>query len=151
MRPAIAALLAVLAISEPASSQLSVVQGPVEAVVERVTDGDTIDVKAMAWPDEATWRTIRIRGIDTPEIRGKCQYERDLAQLAKRFLETMISANNNRVALTVVGCNSAEGGGFGRCLSYVDVAGLSVTNTLIAKGLARENHGQPRSGWCPAN
>lgn len=151
MHPTIAALLALLATAAPASGQLSVVQGPVEAVVERVTDGDTIDVKVMAWPDQAVWETIRIRGIDTPELRGKCQYEKDLAQLAKRFLETMIGANNNRVALTVVGCNSAEGGGFGRCLSYVKVAGLSVTDTLIAKGLARENHGQPRSGWCSAN
>lgn len=148
MRPVVVGLLGLAFSATLAHGQLSVIQGPVEADVVRVVDGDTIDVKVMAWPDQAVWESIRIRGLDTPEIRGKCQAEKDLAQAAKKYLASMIEAQAGRVRLSVVGCNAAEGGGFGRCLANVSAGSVSVAEDMIERGLARENHGQDRGPWC---
>ena len=42
----------------------------VNATVLRIIDGDTIHVRATIWPRQ-TWNgNIRLRGIDTPELRG---------------------------------------------------------------------------------
>jgi len=49
-------------------------------------DGDTITVNINdVHPLLGDNINIRVRGIDTPEIRGKCQYEKDLAYEAKYF------------------------------------------------------------------
>ena len=144
------AMAAALLCAGTAQAQLGVVQGPVESFVEKVTDADTLDVKAMPWPNQAEWRTIRIRGIDAPELRGRCQYEKDLAQAAKKFVQDLVDKNGGMVRLTVVGCDERNGGGFGRCLSYVHAGSVNITDALIERGLARENHGQARGPWCPA-
>lgn len=137
-------------IHSTAAAQLSVVQGPVEADVRSVTDGDTLKLTVYSWTDELRLIDLRIRGIDTPELRGRCQYEKDLAQAAKNFVTELVLTTNSRVKLTVIGCNAAEGAGFGRCLGNVFVGGTSVAESLVAAGLARPNFGEPRLPWCPA-
>jgi endonuclease YncB( thermonuclease family) len=127
-----------------------VIQGPVEADVISVTDGDTMKIAAMPWPDVVTVRDLRIRGIDTPELRGKCQHEKELAAAAKSFVVDLVNKNKKRVKLTVIGCNAAEGGGFSRCLANVTVGAVPIAGALIEKGLARTNSGEPRSSWCQA-
>jgi endonuclease YncB( thermonuclease family) len=47
------------------------------ATVKRVVDGDTIDVRAELWPQFFIETRIRLAGIDTPELHGKCPEERD--------------------------------------------------------------------------
>lgn len=135
--------------SGPAVTPLSVIQGPVEADVVKVTDADTLKIAAYIWPDAVTIKDIRIRGVDSPELNGKCEYEKKLALAAKSFVEDLINKNKKRVKLTVVGCNSTEGGGFGRCLSDVHVGPLPIAGALIEKGLARSNFGEKRQPWCP--
>ena len=135
--------------SEIAVTPLSVIQGPVEAEVLKVTDGDTLRVAAFPWPDAVTVKDIRIRGIDTPELRGKCQYEKDMAAAAKSFVTEMVNKNKKRIKLSVIGCNAAEGGGFSRCLADVGVGPVPIAGALIEKGLARTNMGEARKPWCP--
>lgn len=129
--------------------QLSVVPGPVEADVTKVTDGDTMNVVAYPFPDEATWRTIRVRGIDTPENRSRCKREKDLAAAAKAHVEQLVNGQNGRVKLRTIGCNAAEGAGFGRCLSDVQIGNVDLATEMIAKGFARPNFGEARLPWCP--
>lgn len=152
MRCAIlAAILLVMSLvmSQNASAgALSVVQGPYEAQVDSVTDGDTLALTVYKWPGETEEESVRIRGLDTPEIRGKCQAEKDLAQAAKQYLTKLIEAHNNRVRLTVIGCNQSKGGGFGRCLAHVYVGSSLVSDELIRVGLARPNEGEKRGPWC---
>lgn len=133
----------------PAVTPLSVIQGPVEADVISVTDGDTMKIAALPWPDVVTVRDVRIRGIDTAETRGKCQYEKDMAAAAKSFVVDLVNKNKKRVKLTVIGCNAAEGAGFGRCLANVTVGSVPIAGALIEKGLARTNSGEARQPWCP--
>ena len=53
------------------------------AQVISVYDGDTCKVKAMVWPG-FTWKgNIRVEGVDTPELKGKCDQERILAIMAR--------------------------------------------------------------------
>jgi micrococcal nuclease len=136
--------------SGTAVTPLSVIQGPVEADVISVTDGDSIKIAAFPWPDEATIRDVRIRGIDTPEVRGRCQYEKDLAAAAKSFVTDLVNKNKKRVKLLVIGCNSTQGGQFGRCLADVHVGSVPIAGALIEKGLARTNMGEERKPWCPS-
>lgn len=148
MRSAVLAAILLVMSQDASAGALSVVQGPYEAHVDSVTDGDTIKVTVFKWPGETEEEVVRIRGLDTPEIRGKCQAEKDLAQAAKQYLTQLIEAQNKRVRLTVIGCNQSEGGGFGRCLAHVYVGTSLVSDELIRVGLARPNEGEERSSWC---
>lgn len=49
-------------------------------------DGDTCYAILKNVPSELKFVRIRIRGIDTPEIKGKCEAERALAQKAKSYI-----------------------------------------------------------------
>jgi micrococcal nuclease len=55
------------------------VAGPVRADVVRVLDGDTIEISAQVWLGLRLTSHVRIRGIDTPEIRGECASEKLMA------------------------------------------------------------------------
>lgn len=58
------------------------------AIVSEVTsiyDGDTFRVNISGWPEIIGERIpIRVNGIDTPELRGKCEEEIVLARKAKK-------------------------------------------------------------------
>ena len=52
-----------------------------------VYDGDTFRVNIDSLPPIVGKNiAIRVNGVDTPEIRGKCQYEKDLALEARDFV-----------------------------------------------------------------
>ena len=56
--------------------------GPVAAELVRVVDGDTLAVKAHIWLGQTIETKVRIRGIDTPETKGKCAREVSMAAAA---------------------------------------------------------------------
>lgn len=54
-------------------------------------DGDTVLVRARIWIRQTVDVSVRIAGIDTPEImRPSCTAERDAADKAKRTVEALI-------------------------------------------------------------
>ena len=54
--------------------------------VKSIYDGDTFRANIESFPAViGEHMSIRINGIDTPELRGKCDKENQLARLAKRF------------------------------------------------------------------
>ncbi len=57
--------------------------GPIAADVVRVYDGDTLTVDAHPWPHITVRTSVRVDGIDAPEIRGKCDSEKALAREAR--------------------------------------------------------------------
>ncbi len=132
----------------PQPPALSVVQGPVEADVVRILDGDTVAFYAMPWPEIIVRGTLRMDGIDTPEKNGKCPDEKKKAAEATSFLTSKISAVKGRVKLHVVGLVGEDGGGFGRYRGDVRINNESLSALLIERGLARENHGEKRLPWC---
>ena len=83
---AFAGLLLVLAAATqqgqmPAPQRLAAeaLAGPVAATVERVVDGDTIEVKAAIWLGQTLIIRVRIDGVDAPELEARCAEERKLA------------------------------------------------------------------------
>ncbi len=58
--------------------------GPIPAEVIKIVDGDTIKVRATIWVDQTVEVSVRLRGIDAPELfRPKCPAEKILARSAK--------------------------------------------------------------------
>ncbi len=64
--------------------------GPVSAKVIRVYDGDTFTVEAYPWPGLEAKASVRVNGVDTPEIRGKCESEKQKAIEARDFVKGLI-------------------------------------------------------------
>ena len=81
-------------------------------------------------------------GVDTPEIRGECQAEKDLALRARDFVRAMVGP---RVQLTDV----RPGKYAGRVTADVWVDGQNLADLLIAENLGRPYHGGQRRAWCP--
>ncbi len=50
-------------------------------------DGDTLFITMPGLPPELARMSVRVDGVDTPEIRGKCEAEKELAQRAKARVE----------------------------------------------------------------
>jgi micrococcal nuclease len=60
-----------------------------KATLDRVIDGDTVDVFIDLGFRIITHQRLRIKEIDTPELRSKSPGEREHAQEAKLFVENL--------------------------------------------------------------
>ncbi len=63
--------------------------GPVAAKVIKVYDGDTFTVEAYPWPGITANTSVRVDGVDTPEIRGQCEAEKRKAREARDFVKDL--------------------------------------------------------------
>ncbi len=113
--------------------------GPVEAMVERVIDGDTLVVRAAVWPGHTVRVSVRLRGIDAPELKSRCAAEREAARQARDALATLVAGG----AVTVSGISGDKY--FGRVLAEISTAtGEPVAQTLLEQGLVRPYRGGRR-------
>ncbi len=112
------------------------------AQVISVYDGDTFKVEAMVWPGFIWKGNIRVEGVDTPEIKGKCNQERKLAIMARDFVR-------EKIGKTVMLENVKSGKYAGRVVATVLLEdGSNLANTLIDAGLGRPYNGGKRRSWC---
>lgn len=108
-----------------------------------VYDGDTFRVNIQQWPKVIGENTpIRIKGVDTPEIRTQCKFEKDLAIKAKLFTQTKL------VNATVVELKNIERGKYFRLLADVYIDGESLASLLINAGYGYSYDGGKRQKWC---
>ena len=128
------------ALAFPSADRLA---GPYDAAVERVVDGDTIAVRVTVWLGLELGVSVRVRGIDAPELRGDCESEKVRAAEATAALARMIG--DEPVTLREIEGDKY----FGRVLSDVATArGEDVAASMIAAGLARPYDGGERPSWC---
>ena len=120
-----------------------VLSGPYSAVVERVVDGDTLAVRVRIWVGQDVGVLVRLRGIDAPELRGRCDSETRRAGEAAMALGRL-------VAEVTVRLSQVEGDKyFGRVVADVTTAsGEDVADMLLADGFARAYDGGARAQWC---
>ena len=118
-------------------------QSSVTALVTDVYDGDTFTVDAEVWPDIGWSGSVRVRNVDTPEIRGDCDQEKRLAVAARDFVRELLT--DEAVTLTEVD-NDVYGG---RVLAHVQLKdGENLAELLIANGYGRPYDGGTRQSWC---
>ncbi len=99
MRYLIAALLAL----PSAAFAADTIPGPIIASVVSVYDGDTLTVQAYPWPGMTIRTAVRINGLDTPEIRGLCDAETELATRARDFVAATVGDHVQLNNLTLDG------------------------------------------------
>lgn len=120
-----------------------VISGPILADVVKVRDGDSIVVLAHIWPGQKVHVSVRLRGIDAPEIRGKCHTEIKKANRAK--LEVVRLVGTQPVQLF----NVSGGKYFGRVLANVTTGdGTNIARHLLQRKLVRKYSGRKRKSWC---
>jgi micrococcal nuclease len=111
--------------------------------VIRVVDGDTIEVRAKIWLGLELTVSARIRGIDAPELRGKCRQESMMAAAATDRLVEVTSGTG--VRLTKI----EEDKYAGRVVADVTTSdGTEVAAVMLASGLVRAYDGGARGAWC---
>ena len=108
-----------------------------------VYDGDTFRVNIDSLPPIVGKNIpIRVNGVDTPEIRGKCQYEKNLALKARDFVRAKL-ANAKEIKLT-----NLQRGKYFRVVANVLVDGVSLEQELLDNELAYEYSGGKKLSWC---
>jgi len=141
-RPRSAAAALLLSFLPAWAAAHDVFVGPVRAKVLEVLDGDTFFAEALVWPGHTVRVNVRIRGIDTPEMRARCPAERLAATRARDALAELL---RNDVAISNIG--SAKY--YGRVLADVTTEdGAAVAKAMIDRALARPYDGGSRQGWC---
>ena len=124
--------------SEPSTLRLA---HPVEVL--RVHDGDTFEARVHLWPGLAITTRVRLRGIDAPELKSRCEEERGRAETARDALRRILAQGDvgiARVALDKYG---------GRVVADASTrATPDVAAALLDDGSARRYSGGRRDGWC---
>ncbi|OED40293.1 nuclease [Endozoicomonas sp. (ex Bugula neritina AB1)] len=111
--------------------------------VRTIYDADTFYITVEGWPDIIGKRMpIRANGFDAPEIRGKCEKEKKLAQQAKQLTVQAL-----RQANTIELRNMMRGKYF-RIIADVYIDGKPLKEIHFDAGTARAYSGGKREGWC---
>jgi micrococcal nuclease len=106
-------------------------------------DGDTVTVRAWIWPGQSVETAVRVRGIDTPEIRGKCESEK-VAALTARDHARQLLQEAGEVALAQIAPDKYGG----RVVATLLVDGEDFAVLMLADGHGRPYDGGRREGWC---
>lgn len=118
-------------------------RGPVEAIVLEVLDGDTFLAEAVVWPGHTVRVNVRIRGIDAPEMKARCDAERAAAEKARDALASLFG--EEPVAIS----NISGAKYYGRVLADVTTSGgQGVASILLGEKLVRPYGGGRRGAWC---
>ncbi len=114
------------------------------AIYVRNYDGDTITFNLPGLhPVIGEKISIRVNGIDTPEIRGKCENEKYGAQQAKEMVADILQ-DAEQITL-----KNMERGKYFRIAADVIVDGESLGDMLVEAGMAiRYDGGKKTHKWC---
>lgn len=116
----------------PSSSPQFAVCGMIQQTC--VVDGDTFHLDGIK---------IRIADIDTPELKGRCEWEIVKAEEARGRLATLLSEG----PFEIVPIGDRDEDQYGRKLRIVTRDGTSLGDQLVREGLARTWTGR-REPWC---
>lgn len=102
-----------------------------EGEVIKVYDGDTITIASkLPYKESLLYRfSIRLKGIDSAEIKSKNANEKEHAKLARNALSELIL--NKKVTLRNIGTEK-----YGRILADVYLGEICVNEWMVQEGLA---------------
>ena len=111
--------------------------------VGTIYDGDTFYVNIDRWPSIVGEHiAVRVKGVDTPEMQGKCDSETQLARKAKQFTVEFLRR------ATSIQLRNVSRDKYFRVLADVYVGEKNLARELISKGLGYEYHGESKKNWC---
>lgn len=112
--------------------------------VIKVYDGDTITIASkLPYLESPLYRfSVRLHGIDCPEIKGKEEHEKECAQIAKKEVSELIFNK-------VVTLQNLQTEKYGRILADVYINDLHLNKHLVDKRLAVVYDGGTKI--CPKN
>ena len=118
-----------------------------DAVVSEVTsiyDGDTFRANINTWHPLIGERVgIRVNGVDTPEMRGKCKREKTLARRAKQHTVALLRSGK------LIELRNMQRGKYFRIVADVYIDGVNLSDSLINSGHGVPYHGKKKSkNWC---
>lgn len=116
--------------------------------IRSVYDGDTFRADIAGWPPIIGLDIpIRVAGIDTPELRSRCdteeqrERERAMGRAARAMAERLLTQGG------MVTLHNVQRGSFFRLVAEVRIDGESLGETLAAAGMAAPF--EPSSTpWC---
>ncbi len=105
--------------------------GDVKATFIKNYDGDTITVNIAGYPPIIGKKiSIRVNGIDTPELRTKSPKEKQLARTAKRLVNSLLKNAKN------IELKNIKRGKYFRIVADVYYDGKNIADILIKNKLA---------------
>ena len=110
--------------------------------VDRIVDGDTVDVILDLGFSILHKCRVRLYGIDTPESRTRDLDEKARGKLASKFLADAIN-NGKKVVLRSKLKDSK--GKYGRVLGEIVVDDININVSMIENYLAVAYHGQSKN------
>lgn len=125
-----------------AAQAKEVLKGPFPFELLEVIDGDTFRARVHIWLGQKVSVKVRLKGVDTPEMNGKCAAEKKLARRAKAFAETWLK--QNKVHLTQVHYGTYAGRVLANAQSK---SGETLSAALLAQNLGKPYRGR-RAQWC---
>ena len=114
-----------------------------KAKLDRVVDGDTIDVNIDLGFDISVHKRVRLAGINAPESRTRDLEEKKLGLAAKKRLITLLDKGSLQI-------ESKEVGKYGRVLGVLHVypdsldLPININDTLVEEGHAVKYDGGKR-------
>lgn len=109
--------------------------------VERVYDGDTLYATLQLGFDIFKYSSIRVSGIDTPELRGSSPEEKVLARKARDRMKKLCGKE-----IWVESLNGGEADKYGRVLASVyQLDGTDIAAVLIKEGHAVKYDGSKKT------
>ena len=109
--------------------------------VERVVDGDTVDVVLDLGFNILHKCRVRLYGIDTPESRTRNKDEKIRGKMAGAFLENSINAGDKIIIRTEL---KDSRGKFGRVLGSVIADGVDINLSMVENYHAVKYYGQSK-------
>ncbi|MGC6534777.1 MAG: thermonuclease family protein [Parvibaculales bacterium] len=145
--------------SSPAQAK-QVLKGPFPFQLLRVIDGDTFHARITIWLGQTVDVKVRLKGVDTPELNGKCAAEKKLAQQAKQFTADWLAKHPAQLV------NVHYGTYAGRVLATTEITAAdmpaqemksggsnappkvkTLSAALLSENLAKPYRGR-KASWC---
>jgi micrococcal nuclease len=111
-----------------------------QAKVISIYDGDTMTAAFDTLGLGIFAHNVRLVGIDTPEIKGVSQTEKDAAARARDYLRTLIL--DKIVDLEISGSDK-----YGRLLARVKYEDRDISSVMLDAGLAVPYDGGTKKPW----
>ena len=119
------------------------IAGPVDARVVQVRDGDTVQIEAYIWPLQSVTVAVRLRNVDAPELRGRCEAKKAAARRARDRLAELVGDGSVRIR-RISGDKY-----FGRVLAEMgSTKAPDLGAVLLREGLVDAYDGGRRRDWC---